>query len=73
MTGRLRAIGAFWYGFLIGEDWQIAAEVTAAVAITAVLAHTIGAAWLLLPLAVAVILAASIRRATRPRPPAPTR
>lgn len=31
----LRAIGAFWYDFLIGDDWKIAAMVVAVLAVGA--------------------------------------
>jgi hypothetical protein len=34
----LRAFGLFWYDFVIGDDWKIAAYVVATLAIVAVLA-----------------------------------
>ncbi len=41
MIGKLRAFGAFWYDFLIGDDWKIAAYVVAVmVAIGLLVAHT---------------------------------
>ena len=61
----LRAIGAFWYDFIIGDDWTIAAAVVIALAITAGLVHVGVTAWWLLPLAVIVFLGASLWRATR--------
>src|SRR6266568_3810670 len=46
----LVAFGKFWYGFLIGDDWTVAAAVAAALAVTWLL-HTAGvAAWWLPPL-----------------------
>lgn len=33
----LRAFGRFWYDFLIGDDWKIAASVVTALALLAVL------------------------------------
>jgi len=41
VKARLRAIGAFWYDFVIGDDWRGAAVVAAALAVTAILAHGI--------------------------------
>ena len=34
----LKAFGLFWYDFIIGDDWKIAAYVVGALAIAAVLA-----------------------------------
>lgn len=34
----LKAFGLFWYDFIIGDDWKIAAYVVAALALVAVLA-----------------------------------
>ena len=46
----LVAFGKFWYGFVIGDDWTVAAAVAAALAVTWLL-HTAGvAAWWLPPL-----------------------
>ena len=50
MMRALKSFGAFWYDFVIGDDWQIAALVVAALAVTALLAHAAGVnAWWLLP------------------------
>ena len=32
IAARLRAFGAFWYDFVIGDDWLVAAGVVAALA-----------------------------------------
>jgi hypothetical protein len=61
----LVAFGRFWYDFLVGDDWIIAVTVVAAVGGTALIADEIRLAWLVLPLASAAILAASILRARR--------
>jgi len=46
----LVAFGKFWYGFIIGDDWTVAAAVAAALVVTWLL-HTAGvAAWWLPPL-----------------------
>ena len=50
----------------MGDDWLIAAGIAVALGIAAFLTHRGFDAWWLLPLAVAVVLAGSLRRATRP-------
>lgn len=52
----------FWYDFIVGDDWTIAAGVVVALILTALLAHNNIAAWWLLPLAVALGLSASLWR-----------
>jgi hypothetical protein len=62
---RLRAFGAFWYDFIVGDDWQVAAVVVAALALTALLFHVAGVnAWWLVPACVFAALGWSLRRAT---------
>ena len=64
MKARLRGFGAFWYDFVIGDDWRGAAVVAVALAVTAILAHAAGInAWWLTPIAVLAALAWSLRRA----------
>jgi hypothetical protein len=61
----LRSFGAFWYDFIIGDDWRGAAVVAVALAATALLAHVaLVNAWWLLPAAVIAALGWSLRRAT---------
>ena len=65
---RIKAFGAFWYDFVIGDDWHVAALVVAGLALTAVLTHVVGVnAWWLLPLVVVAALGWSLHRATRSR------
>jgi hypothetical protein len=54
--------GQFWYDFIVGDDWTVAAGVVIALAVTALLAHGGFAAWWVLPLAVAVGLFLSVWR-----------
>ena len=61
----VRAVGAFWWDFIVGDDWVVAAGVAAALGLTAFLAHRDIAAWWVLPVAVVLVLAVSLRRATR--------
>ena len=66
MTRWLRSFGAFWYDFVIGDDWRGAAAVVLALATTALLVH--GAqvnAWWLLPVCVIAALGWSLRRAIK--------
>ena len=65
---QLKAFGAFWYDFIVGDDCQVAALVVTGLALTAVLTHAAGVnAWWLLPLIVFAALAWSLHRATSPR------
>jgi hypothetical protein len=64
---RLRAFAAFWYEFVVGDDWLVAVGLALALALTALLAEADVAAWWLMPIAVAALLAGSLRRATRER------
>jgi membrane protein implicated in regulation of membrane protease activity len=65
---RARAFGAFWYDFVVGDDWLLAVAVVAGLAGTWLLSRGHVAAWWLLPVLIAVALAASLWRAVRPRP-----
>ena len=57
---------AVW-DFLVGDDWLTAAGVVLALGLTAAIAHAGVSAWWVLPVAVVVLLALSLRRAMRPR------
>ncbi|HEV3171703.1 MAG TPA: hypothetical protein VGZ32_15235 [Actinocrinis sp.] len=65
MISRLRAFGAFWYDFIIGDDWRVAAVVAVALAATFGVSKTSVPAWWILPLAVALVLPLSLWRARR--------
>jgi hypothetical protein len=56
----LRSFALFWWDFVVGDDWVLAAGVVAGLGLTASLG-----AWWVLPPVVAVTLAWSLRRATR--------
>jgi hypothetical protein len=61
----LRSLAAFWWDFIVGDDWRVAAGVVIALGMTAALTDRGWSAWWLLPLAVAVLLGRSLQRATR--------
>ena len=61
----LKGFALFWWDFIVGDDWRIAAGVVAALALTAALAHAGLTAWWLLPLAAVAMLAVSLRSARR--------
>ncbi len=67
MTRRLRAFAAFWYDFVVGDDWLIAVGVVISLALTYALSRTALPAWWLLPLALVLLLPLSLWRATRHR------
>jgi hypothetical protein len=52
----------FWYEFVVGDDWRVAVGVAVAIGIAAGLAAAGVPAWWFLPLAVAALLYASLRR-----------
>ena len=53
----------FWYEFIVGDDWRVAAAVVVAIGVTALLTDAGVSAWWLLPLAAVATLLASLRRA----------
>lgn len=58
------ALRGMWE-FVVGDDWRIALGVVIALVLTAALASAGLAAWWVMPLAVAALLAASIFREAR--------
>jgi hypothetical protein len=69
MMRALKSFGAFWYDFVIGDDWQVAAIMVVALALTALLVHVAGVnAWWLVPLCAFAALGWSLFRATARKP-----
>jgi len=64
-VARLRAFGLFWYDFIIGDDWQIAAGVALGLAGTFALSLVSPFGWVVGPVAVALLLPWGIHRALR--------
>ena len=61
----VRAFGRFWWDFIVGDDWVVAAAVGLGLVLTGILTGLGVNAWWLLPIVVALALASSLRRATR--------
>ena len=67
MARRIRAFAAFWYDFVVGDDWLIAVGVVISLVLTYALSRTGVPAWWLLPLALVLLLPLSLWRAARHR------
>ena len=59
----VKVFGLFWWNFIVGDDWTVAAGVALALAFVWVLNDYGVNAWWLLPLAVALLTAISVWRA----------
>ncbi len=57
----------FWYDFIVGDAWEVAAGVVIALVVTAVITSTAlqSIAWLVLPIIVALSLSLSLYWYTR--------
>jgi hypothetical protein len=61
----MKRFARFWWDFIVGDDWRVAAGIGLGFAVTALVAATSVPAWWVLPLAVAAVLWLSLRRAAR--------
>ena len=61
----LIGFGKFWYDFIVGDDWTIAAAVVVALIVTNLLVRAHVAVWWLLPAIVIVFLGTSLWRVSR--------
>ena len=64
---RMRSFVRFWYAFVVGDDWRIAAGTAVALAGVAGLAHHGVNAWWLPPIVVTLLFGSSLRRAVLAR------
>jgi thiamine transporter ThiT len=64
-VNRVSAFGRFWWDFVVGDDWLVAAGLVLALGVTGLVAHDDVSAWWLLPLAVIGLLVLSLRRGVR--------
>jgi hypothetical protein len=58
----MRRFARFWWDFIVGDDWRVAAGIALALGLTAALATTWATAWIVLPLGVAAVLWLSLLR-----------
>jgi hypothetical protein len=58
---------AFWYDFIVGDDWRVAVAVVIALVITYAVGTSGAPSWWILPVAVAVMLPVSVWRVARKR------
>ena len=65
---RVKQFGAFWYDFVVGDDWRLAVGALFALGLAGVIAHAGHSAWFVVPVVVGVMLSMSVLRAT-PKPP----
>lgn len=61
----LHAFAFFWWDFVVGDDWRVAAGVVIALAGTAAFVVAGVSAWWFTPVVVLVVLAWSVRRGVR--------
>jgi len=61
----IRPFLKFWYDFIVGDDWTIAASIAVGIAATFWLAHSKIQAWWLLPAVAILTLGVSLWRAAR--------
>ena len=63
-----RRAARFWWEFIVGDDWRIAAGLIAAFGTCALFTKESIAAWWLLPVTAIALLAGSVYRDTRRLP-----
>jgi hypothetical protein len=62
MIRRARGFAAFWWDFVVGDDWRVAAGVVAALGLTALLEALDITAWWLTPVGALGLLSLSAWR-----------
>ena len=65
LWGWTKGFGRFWYHFLVGDDWTIAAGVAVALLATWGLVEAGVSAWWLLPFGAVAVLVLSVVRENR--------
>jgi hypothetical protein len=63
----LRRFFAFWYDFVVGDDWRMAVAVVAALVVTYGVTRTGAPSWWILPAAVILAFPLTLWRAARRR------
>ena len=67
VRAKLTAFLRFWYDFVVGDDWRIAAAVIVGLGLTFGVSRTAIPAWWVLPVVAAVVLPVSVWRVARRR------
>lgn len=70
VAGALRGFAGFWVGFVIGDDWTVAAGVALGLAAAWGLTSAGVPAWWILPVVVVAVTVLSLRRAVARAGPA---
>ncbi|MGH8860230.1 MAG: hypothetical protein ACRDVG_03175 [Jatrophihabitantaceae bacterium] len=65
MIGRLKAFAAFWYDFVVGDDWRVAVGVVAALGITYAVSRSDVPSWWIVPAGLVIVLPVSLVLALR--------
>ena len=68
MKARVRSFAAFWYDFVVGDDWRVAVGVVIAFGLTYAVSRTSVPAWWLVPTAIVILFPYSLWRAVRRTP-----
>ena len=63
MLAAITAFGRFWYRFIVGDDWSIAAAVFIGLVVTYAFHRRGSSAWWLMPAVAVVVLGVSLYRA----------
>ena len=58
----VRAFARFWWDFVVGDDWHVAAGLAVSLGLTWLLEHREISAWWLIPATATVVLAESVWR-----------
>jgi hypothetical protein len=66
----LTTFARFWYDFIIGDDWRLAAGTVIAITVVTIAANNDINVWWLLVLIVSALLALSVSMAARTKPAA---
>ena len=68
MISSVRRFLAFWYDFVVGDDWRVAVGVVIALAISSITTQWASTrVWWIVPIAVVILLPFSLARAIRQR------
>ena len=64
----LTTFARFWYDFIVGDDWKLAAGIVAAITVVTIAANHDINVWWVLVLIVSALLAISVSMAARVKP-----